>query len=140
MEKEQNSKTEENINIKTKSTKETENNKKENKKELKEKEVELSPEDKVKKLEEKIPGFLFKTLISKPESSAKQVIFVFFEKYLALIIELSLKDVPFSFGLLSFRSFSEQIFKLFGSKSFISLNFPRLLVPTIKLIIFFLFI
>ena len=54
MEKEQNSKTEENINIKTKSTKETENNKKENKKELKEKEVELSPEDKVKKLEEKL--------------------------------------------------------------------------------------
>jgi len=31
MEKEQNSKTEENINIRTKSTKETENNKKENK-------------------------------------------------------------------------------------------------------------
>ena len=54
MEKEQNSKTEENINIRTKSTKETENNKKENKEELKEKEVELSPEDKVKKLEEKL--------------------------------------------------------------------------------------
>ena len=50
MEKEQNSKTEENINIRTKSTKETENNKEE----LKEKEVELSPEDKVKKLEEKL--------------------------------------------------------------------------------------
>ena len=54
MEKEQNPKTEENINIRTKSTKETENNKKENKEELKEKEVELSPEDKVKKLEEKL--------------------------------------------------------------------------------------
>ena len=54
MEKEQNSKTEENINIRTKSTEETENNKKENKEELKEKEVELSPEDKVKKLEEKL--------------------------------------------------------------------------------------
>ena len=54
MEKEQNSKTEENINIRTKSTKETENNNKENKEELKEKEVELSPEDKVKKLEEKL--------------------------------------------------------------------------------------
>ena len=54
MEKEQNSKTEENINIRTKSTKETEDNKKENKEELKEKEVELSPEDKVKKLEEKL--------------------------------------------------------------------------------------
>ena len=54
MEKEQNSKTEENINIRTKSTKEAEDNKKENKEELKEKEVELSPEDKVKKLEEKL--------------------------------------------------------------------------------------
>ncbi|SVC39829.1 uncharacterized protein METZ01_LOCUS292683 [marine metagenome] len=58
-------------------------------------------------LEEKIPGFLFKTLISKPESSAKQIIFVFFEKNLALIKEFSLNDFPFSFGLLSFRSFSE---------------------------------
>ena len=49
MEKEQNSKTEENINNKTKSSENSENNK-----ELKEKEVKLSPEDKIKELEEKL--------------------------------------------------------------------------------------
>ena len=49
MEKEQNSKTEENINNKTKSSENSENNK-----ELKEKETELSPEDKIKELEEKL--------------------------------------------------------------------------------------
>jgi len=49
MEKEQNSKTEENINNKTKSSENSENNK-----ELKEKEIELSPEDKIKELEEKL--------------------------------------------------------------------------------------
>ena len=49
MEKEQNSKTEENINNKTKSSESSENNK-----ELKEKETELSPEDKIKELEEKL--------------------------------------------------------------------------------------
>ena len=60
MEKEQNSKTEENINNKTKSSENSENNKElkekeaENNKELKEKEAELSPEDKIKELEEKL--------------------------------------------------------------------------------------
>ena len=49
MEKEQNSKTEENINNKTKSSENSENNK-----ELKKKEAELSPEDKIKELEEKL--------------------------------------------------------------------------------------
>ena len=49
MEKEQNSKTEENINNKTKSSESSENNK-----ELKEKEAKLSPEDKIKELEEKL--------------------------------------------------------------------------------------
>ena len=49
MEKEQNSKTEENINNKTKSSENSENNK-----ESKEKEIELSPEDKIKELEEKL--------------------------------------------------------------------------------------
>ena len=49
MEKEQNSKTEENINNKTKSSENSENDKK-----LKEKEAELSPEDKIKELEEKL--------------------------------------------------------------------------------------
>ena len=51
MEKEQNSKTEENINNKTKSSENSENDK-----ELKEKEkeAELSPEDKIKELEEKL--------------------------------------------------------------------------------------
>ena len=50
MEKEQNSKTEENINKKTKSSEVSENNK-----ELKEeKKPELSPEDKIKELEEKL--------------------------------------------------------------------------------------
>ena len=102
MEKEQNSKTEENINNKTKSSESSKKDKK-----LKEKEAELSPEDKIKELEEKIPGFLFKILISKPESSAKQIIFFFFEKNLALIKEFSLNDFPFSFGLLSFKSFGE---------------------------------
>ena len=49
MEKEQNSKTEENINNKTKSSESSEKDK-----ELKEKEAELSPEDKIKELEEKL--------------------------------------------------------------------------------------
>ena len=49
MEKEQNSKTEENVSNKTKSSENSENNK-----ELKEKETELSPEDKIKELEEKL--------------------------------------------------------------------------------------
>ena len=65
MEKEQNSNTEENINIRTKSTKETENNKKENKEELKEKEVELSPEDKIRKLEELGVGEILLTSMDK---------------------------------------------------------------------------
>ena len=50
MEKEQNSKTEENINKKTKSSEVPKNNKEEKE----EKEVELSPEDKIKELEEKL--------------------------------------------------------------------------------------
>ena len=60
MEKEQNSKTEENINKKTKSSEASENNKgsseaSENNKESKEeKKPELSPEDKIKELEEKL--------------------------------------------------------------------------------------
>ena len=60
MEKEQNSKTEENINKKTKSSEASENNKgsseaSENNKESKEeKKPELSPEDKIKELEEKM--------------------------------------------------------------------------------------
>jgi molecular chaperone GrpE len=49
MEKEQNSKTEENISKQKKSSESSENNK-----ELKEKEVKLSPEDKIKELEEKL--------------------------------------------------------------------------------------
>ena len=49
MEKEQNSKTEENISKQKKSSGSSENNK-----ELKEKEVKLSPEDKIKELEEKM--------------------------------------------------------------------------------------
>ena len=49
MEKEQNSKTEENINNKTKSSENSEKDKK-----LKEKEAELSPEDKIKELEDKL--------------------------------------------------------------------------------------
>ena len=49
MEKEQNSKTEENINTKTKSSENSENNK-----EIKEKKAKLSPEDKIKELEEKL--------------------------------------------------------------------------------------
>ena len=49
MEKEQNSKTEENINNKTKSSESSKKDKK-----LKEKEAELSPEDKIKELEEKL--------------------------------------------------------------------------------------
>jgi len=50
MEKEQNSKTEENINNKTKSSENSENNKEPKE----EKEAELSPEDKIKELEEKL--------------------------------------------------------------------------------------
>ena len=49
MEKEQNSKTEENISKQKKSSESSENNK-----ELKEKEVKLSPEDRIKELEEKL--------------------------------------------------------------------------------------
>ena len=49
MEKEQNSKIEENINDKSKPSEKSENDKK-----LKEKEIELTPEDKIKELEEKL--------------------------------------------------------------------------------------
>ena len=48
---------------------------------------------------EKIPGFLFKMSISKPESSARQIRFVFFEKYWDLMREFSLKVFPVSLGL-----------------------------------------
>ena len=102
MEKEQNPKIEENINGKSVTSEQSKDDEK-----SKKEEVELTPEDKIKGLEEKIPGFLSKISISNPESSAKQINLVFLEKYLAFIIEFSLNDVPFSFGLLSFRFFGE---------------------------------
>ena len=55
-------------------------------------------------------------------------------------MELERKLFPFSFGLLILNFFGEKIFILFGSKCFISLNFPRLFVPTIKFKKKFLFI
>ena len=88
-------------------------------------------------LAEKIPGFLLRQSISKPESSAKQIKFVFFEKYLAFNNEFSLKEFPFSAGLLSLKFNVECVFIDFGSKSLISLNLPLLLVPINKILIFF---
>ena len=66
----------------------------------------LVPSDKLQELKKEQKEKVMRKLllivlkISKPESSAKQVIFVFLEKYLALIKEFSLKVFPFSMGLL----------------------------------------
>ena len=88
-------------------------------------------------LAEKIPGFLSRQSISKPESSAIQISLVFFEKNFAFNNEFSLKDFPFSTGLLSLKSDVEWISIDLGSKSLISLNFPLLFVPINILVIFF---
>ena len=53
---------------------------------------------------EYIPGAPSKASISSPESSDKQIIFDFLEKYLALIKEFSTKVFPFSMGLLILKS------------------------------------
>jgi len=57
-----------------------------------------------------MPGFLSKISISRPESSAIQTKFVFFEKCFDFIIEFSSKVLPFSLGLLSLKSIVEKIF------------------------------
>ena len=54
-------------------------------------------------LAEYIPGFLFNKSISRPESSAIQTKFVFFEKNLDFINEFSSNVFPFSLGLLSLK-------------------------------------
>jgi hypothetical protein len=46
-----------------------------------------------------MPGFLSNRSISKPESSAKHIRPVFFEKCLDFIREFSLNVFPFSVGL-----------------------------------------
>ena len=89
-------------------------------------------------LAEKIPGFLSKQSISRPESSAIQTKLDFFEKYLDLINEFSLKVFPFSTGLLRLKSDVEKILIDFGNKPLISLSFPRLFVPINIFDIFFL--
>ena len=89
-------------------------------------------------LAEKIPGFLSKQSISRPESSAIQTKFDFFEKYLDLINEFSLNVCPVSTGLLRSKSDVENILIDFGNKPLISLSFPLLLVPINIFDIFFL--
>ena len=75
--------------------------------------------------------------ISKPESSARHIKFVFFEKNLDFIREFSLNVFPVSSGLFNLKSEQENILIYFGSKSLISLSFPLLLVPINSLLIFF---
>ena len=88
-------------------------------------------------LAECIPGFFPSISTSRPESSAKHIKLVFFEKYFDFINEFSSKVLPFSIGLLSLKSNVEYVLILFGSKSLISFNFPLLLVPIIIFFIFF---
>ena len=88
-------------------------------------------------LAEKIPGFLSKQSISKPESSAIQTKLDFFEKYLDLINEFSLNVCPFSAGLLRLKSDVEKVLIDFGNKRLISLSFPLLFVPISIIEIFF---
>ena len=98
MEKEQNSKTEENINNKTKSSESSENNK-----ELKEKETELSPEDKIKELEEKLTRTL-----AEMENQRRR-----FEKEKDDAFEYG----GFSFGFLLLSGASEDLVFLFKLSS-----------------------
>ena len=85
---------------------------------------------------EELKTQLFKT--SRPESSAIHIIFVFFEKNLALIREFFKNDLPFSLGLFNLKSLVEEILVDLGNKPLISLSFPTLLVPTnISLIFLF---
>jgi hypothetical protein len=58
--------------------------------------------------------------ISSPESSARQIFLVFFEKYLDFMIEFSVNVSPSSLGLLSLNSDVEYVLMYFGNKS---LNF-----------------
>ncbi len=51
--------------------------------------------------------------ISRPESSARQINFVFFEKYLDFMIEFSVNVSPSSLGLLSLNSDVEYVFNIF---------------------------
>ena len=88
-------------------------------------------------LAEYIPGFLFKISISKPESSAKHIKFVFLEKYFDLIKEFSLNDLPFSLGLFNLNSAVDNVTIFLGNKSLISFNLPLLLVPITNFLIFF---
>ena len=76
--------------------------------------------------------------ISSPESSARQIFFVFFEKYLDFMIEFSVNVSPSSLGLLSLNSDVECVLIYFGNKSLISLYFPLLLVPISNFEIFFI--
>ena len=83
-----------------------------------------------------MPGALAKISTSRPESSAKHIIFALFEKCLAFISEFSRNDFPFSAGLLISKSSGEYILRFFGTKSLISLSFPLLFVPINSFVIF----
>jgi len=78
--------------------------------------------------------------ISSPESSARHINFVFFEKCLDFISEFSVNVSPFSIGLLSLNSDVECVLIYFGNKSLISLYFPFLLVLINNFKIFFFII
>ena len=77
MEKEQNSKTEENINKKTKSSEASENNKESKE----EKKPELSPEDKIKELEEKLLEHLQKWRIKEEGLKKKKMMLLNMEVF-----------------------------------------------------------
>ena len=83
-----------------------------------------------------MPGFLLRRSISKPESSARQNRFVFFEKYFDFIREFCSKVLPFSLGLLRLNSEVENVFMYFGNKALISFNYPLLFVPINNFLIF----
>ena len=67
-----------------------------------------------------MPGLLSKISISNPESSARQIRFVFFEKNFDLIIEFCAKVFPFSTGLLMLKSIMDCVLIPFGSNALIS--------------------
>ena len=77
--------------------------------------------------------------ISSPESSARQIKFVFLEKYLDLINEFCLNVFPFSLGLLRLNSEQDKVFMFLGSKPLISFNFPLLFVPINNFFLFLYF-
>ena len=63
-----------------------------------------------------MPGLLLSASIHKPESSDIIGKFTYFEKNLTLSLELEIKVLPVSFGLLIFNEIGEIFLYFFGSK------------------------